>query len=56
MTDDIDDSFSAIARMIQEAEKHGLLVEVVWSFANEIRMGEVDYAVAGNEALSEWDI
>lgn len=48
--------FGPIATMLIEAEKHGMEVEVVWSFANELRSGEKDLGRAAAAALHEWDI
>lgn len=48
-------NMDSIAGMITQATKHGLLVEVVWSFGNERASGS-DTVNASNNALYEWDI
>lgn len=50
-----DPEMAAVAAMIQEAEKYGLLVEVILSFAQSVASGgSVEHAAAC--ALYEWDI
>lgn len=52
---DIAEDFGIIRNMIAAAEQSGLLVEVVWSYGNEIH-GGADVPTAASAALYEWDI
>lgn len=46
---------SVIADMIEAASSEGMLVEVVWSFGEEMKSGK-SLGVAASNALYEWDI
>ncbi len=55
MADYDDPEMAAVASMIEEAEKNGLLVEVILSFAHSVAAGgNIEDAAAC--ALYEWDI
>jgi hypothetical protein len=47
--------FKAITSMIKRAEKEGLVVEVVWSFSQELKAGKSCIEAASNAAY-EWDL
>ena len=51
----IADEFESITVMVKEAEKHGLLVEVISSYTGYIRSGD-SIAEAVHAALYDWDI
>jgi hypothetical protein len=53
--DFINDQFTSIKLMLDKASNAGMLVGVVWSFADEIHSGSsIDDAV--KFALKEWDL
>ncbi|MCP4326473.1 MAG: hypothetical protein GY787_32495 [Alteromonadales bacterium] len=47
-----------ISEMMEEAEEHGLLTEVVWSFSQACSNSDLnsidDYKSCANIALNEW--
>ncbi len=49
---------SIITEMMEEAEDHGLLTEVVWSFSHACSNSDLntvdDYKSCANIALNEW--
>lgn len=45
-----------VSQMLKIAKAQGMEVEVVWSFANELRQGVTDLHTAATNALYEWDI
>lgn len=55
MSEVVADEFDAISVMLTEAEKHGLLVEVVHQFGCFRAAGD-DVPTAASAALYEWDI
>lgn len=48
------DEMQSIAAMLEISEEEGLQVEVVWSFAREVKTSTIPQACAS--ALAEWDI
>lgn len=50
-----DDDMAPISTLLQAARPHGLEVEAVWSFANQLKRGDTFWDAA-NHAMREWDL
>lgn len=54
--DEQEQELNVVSNMLINAEREGLLVEVVISFGNECRFKETSIKQAAANAQSDWDI